>query len=181
MSICTKVAIQVNTKLGGIPWMIKIELSDLMVIGFDVCHDTLDRKKERSYGAMVATMYYKQNDKTQLIKYFSVVSPHANGTELSNNFEINIIKAIQAWGRNPENILIYRDGVGDGQIPYVKEIEIKNIVDGLRRFYGEQRFKMTFIVVTKKSNTRFFQKTRGTTTNPRPGTIVDDVVTLPER
>lgn len=180
MSICTKVAIQVNTKLGGIPWMIKTNMRQLMVIGFDVCHDILDREKKRSYGAMVATMYM-QNGAEQSTKYFSAVSPHVSGNELSNNLEINIIKAIREFGIKPNNILMYRDGVGEGQITYVKKIEIDNILKRLREVYENERVRMTFIVVTKKSNTRFFLKNRGQTINPLPGTIVDDVVTFPER
>jgi aubergine-like protein len=42
--------------------------------------------------------------------------------------------------------------------------------------------KLAFIVVTKKGNTRIFKSTPGGMyDNPPPGTIVDDVITLPER
>lgn len=46
MSIATKVAIQMNCKLGGAPWRVEVPLSGLMVIGFDVCHDTLHPGKD---------------------------------------------------------------------------------------------------------------------------------------
>lgn len=45
-TIATKVAIQMNCKLGGAPWFVEIPLDGLMVIGFDVCHDTLDSRKD---------------------------------------------------------------------------------------------------------------------------------------
>ena len=48
MSIATKVAIQMNCKIGGVPWGISIPLKGLMVVGFDVCHDTA--KKNRDFG-----------------------------------------------------------------------------------------------------------------------------------
>lgn len=49
-----------------------------MIMGFDVCHDTQNKKK--SYGALVATM----NDTHTA--YYSVVQPHNNGEELSTYF-----------------------------------------------------------------------------------------------
>lgn len=48
MSIATKVAIQMNCKIGGIPWSVSIPLQGLMVVGFDVCHDT--NSKDRDIG-----------------------------------------------------------------------------------------------------------------------------------
>lgn len=47
-SIATKVVIQMNCKIGGIPWSIPIPLKGLMVVGFDVCHDT--NSKEKDFG-----------------------------------------------------------------------------------------------------------------------------------
>jgi aubergine-like protein len=47
-SIATKIAIQINCKIGGIPWTVKIPLQGLMVVGFDVCHDT--NSKEKDFG-----------------------------------------------------------------------------------------------------------------------------------
>lgn len=47
----------------------------------------------------------------------------------------------------------------------------------LAEIYGGANFKMAFIIVTKRINSRFFLDRR----NPLPGTVVDDCVTLPER
>lgn len=46
MSIATKIAIQMNCKLGGAPWSVDIPLDGLMIIGFDVCHDTTVKTKD---------------------------------------------------------------------------------------------------------------------------------------
>ena len=40
--------------------------------------------------------------------------------------------------------------------------------------------KFTYVIVSKRINTRFFRN-GGKASNPPSGTIVDDVVTLPER
>jgi len=46
MTIATKVAIQMNCKLGGAPWTIENPLKGLMVIGFDICHDANTKGKD---------------------------------------------------------------------------------------------------------------------------------------
>ena len=48
----------------------------------------------------------------------------------------------------------FRDGVGEGQLEEVRESEIKAIKNAL----GDMDIKLTFIVVSKRINTRFFQK-----------------------
>lgn len=165
-------------KLGGVPCMIELPLSGLMSIGFDVCHDTRDKRK--SYGAMVATMDLKKN-----VKYFSAVSSHTNGEELSNELTLNVTKALREYRRMhqtlPQKIIFYRDGVGEGQIGYVFEHEIKQIKDKLQQIYADagvsSGYKMAFVIVSKRINTRIFHNR----SNPVPGTVVDDVITLPER
>lgn len=174
LSIATKVAIQMNCKLGGAPWTVEIPLDQLMVVGFDVCHDSLN--KGRSFGAMVASL-----DK-HCTRYFSSVSPHTNGEELSNDLSLNIMKAIKKWeeihgGAPPGGILIYRDGVGDGQLPYVYQHEVEQVKGTLSKYLKTAPVKMAMIVVTKRIKTRVFAGTQ----NPPPGTIVDDVITLPQR
>lgn len=119
LSVATKVAIQVNCKLGGVPWIVDLKLKGLMIVGFDVSHDTNDRRQ--SYGAMVASLN-PTSDTNPGGHYFSAINNHANGEQLSQHFGNNIISAIDAYCRHheegsfPARILIYRDGVGDGQV-----------------------------------------------------------------
>ena len=83
----------------------------------------------------------------------------------------------------PEQIILFRDGVGDGDLQYVYETELTQLNQGLMEYYEMEGFeppKFTFIVVTKKINTRLFTNAPKPD-NPPPGTIVDDVITLPER
>uniref|UniRef100_A0A182RCZ1 Aubergine n=1 Tax=Anopheles funestus TaxID=62324 RepID=A0A182RCZ1_ANOFN len=181
MSVATKVVIQLNCKLGGIPWMVKNPLGHAMVVGFDVCHDSNDKSK--SFGALVATMYSpKQIDP----KYFSTIEPHKRGEELSNFIASGIGKSLReyqrAYGANnlPRRIILYRDGVGEGQLGHVVNFETKTIKSTLNQIYANFKdFKpmLTIMVVNKRINTRLFMADR----NPPPGTIVDDIITLPER
>lgn len=174
MSIATKIAIQINCKVGGAPWSVELPLRSLMVVGFDVCHDTTNRS--RAFGATVASM-----DK-YCTSYFSSVSAHTNGEELSNDFGFNIIKAVKRYqelnNELPKDIVIYRDGVGDGQLHFVIDHEVKEIEKKLKEsFYKDVPLRMAFIIVTKRIKTRIFYGNE----NPKPGTVVDDVITLPQR
>jgi aubergine-like protein len=80
-------------------------------------------------------------------------------------------------GALPQRIVIYRDGVGEGDIHTVCTHEVENLKSRLNAMYGGQPCKMAFIIVTKRINTRLFLNGG----NPPPGTIADDCVTLPER
>lgn len=124
-SIATKVAIQMNCKLGGQPWTVEIPIkSTVMVVGFDVTHDT--KNKSKSYGAMVASL------NSTFGRYYSHVHPHITGAELSDFLGTQIVQALAYYkscnnGELPGKIIIYRDGVGDGQLPYVFHHEVVNI------------------------------------------------------
>jgi len=76
MSIATKVVIQMNAKLGGEPWKLKVPLKKCMIVGFDAHHGT---KGNPSVGATVASMT------DTFASYFSVTSYHADCVELSKN------------------------------------------------------------------------------------------------
>lgn len=120
MSIATKVAIQMNCKLGGSPWTTMQPVKNLMVIGYDVCHDP--RNKSNSYGAMVASINQNQT------KYYNAVTQHRNGEELASEFCVNIKIALLKYKDTnkelPSCVIIYRDGVGEGQISFVFNNEV---------------------------------------------------------
>lgn len=184
MSVATKVAIQMNAKIGGLPWNVDVNMNNVMFLGFDVCHDTRDRS--RSFGALVATMDLRSASTTRPSRYFSCVTPHTNGEELSNNLPLSVIKALQQYqdihGKLPDRLLFYRDGVGEGQTNFVYEHELKHLKSKLEDYYRDQPVKLAFIIVSKRINTKFFRDTpqKGIINVPA-GTVVDDVVTLPER
>lgn len=159
--------------------MIEMPINGLMTLGYDVCHDPQDKKF--SWGALVATMDLR----AQNTQFFSAVDRHSKDIEMSNNLKTHIIKALAQYMEInkclPSKILLYRDGVGDGQITYVYENELKMVKEALKEFYKHHgqdvEVPFMYMIVSKRINTRiFFQKQ-----NPQPGTCVDDVVTLPER
>ncbi|XP_052126257.1 piwi-like protein Siwi [Frankliniella occidentalis] len=175
LSIASKVAIQMCCKIGGAPWTVSIPLSDLMVVGFDVFHD--NKVKGRSQGAMVASLDQAMS------RYYSTVTAHRTGEELSTNLAASVVCALRKYrevndGRLPGRIIIYRDGVGEGQIPYVITTELNNVKVALNKVYNGQDVKMAYVIVTKRINTRIFTNERR---NAPPGSVVDDVITDPEK
>ncbi|XP_008216870.1 piwi-like protein Siwi isoform X2 [Nasonia vitripennis] len=174
MSIATKIVIQMNCKIGGIPWSIPIPLKGLMVVGFDVCHDT--NSKDKDFGAMVASL------DPHFGRYFSAVSSHTSGEELSNDLSVNLCKALAQFKHYnnalPKRIVIYRDGVGEGQVPMVFSHEVQQIKNKLETVYDNaDDVKLAYVIVTKKINSRLFAGNQ----NPPPGTVIDDVITDPTR
>ena len=84
-------------------------------------------------------------------------------------------------GNLPQRILIYRDSVSDEQLEYVHKFEVQMILQKLKDIYNEAKVemgpRMSYIVVNTKTKTRLFHNL----SNPKPGSIVDDVITKPER
>ncbi|KAF1768275.1 hypothetical protein GCK72_000087 [Caenorhabditis remanei] len=86
----------------------------------------------------------------------------------------------------------HQDGAVDGQIPYNKNTEVKLVRDAcdmvterVAKLSGKvhKSIKLAFIFVTKRVNMRILKQgaTRASAINPDPGTVVDTVVTRPER
>jgi len=179
LAVATKVALQMNCKLGGEPWAVKVPLKDTMVIGYDTYHDSA--QKGRSVGAVVASL------NSTFTKYLSVANLHTNpAQELNDNICPAITKALRKYYEvnkaMPNRIIMYRDGVGEGQINYVVEHEIAAIEACLaKQGLTADKIKFTYVIVSKRINTRFFRMAGGKPSNPPSGAVVDDVVTLPER
>lgn len=177
MSVATKVAIQINCKLGCAAWMIDLPLNGLMTIGFDIVKSSRD--KSMAYGGLVATMDMKIN-----ATYFSTVAQCHGADECSNNLTVAVASAIRRYKVEhkdlPNRIILYRDGIGEGALTQLMEVEVKTLVEQLRASYEKEQkdFKFAYIVVSKKINSRLFASNGR---NPPPGTVVDDVITLPER
>jgi len=59
--------------------------------------------------------------------------------------------------RMPEHIIVYRDGISEGQFGAVLDTELQALRSAIDlRGYGEDSVKITFIVCQKRHTTRFF-------------------------
>ncbi|CAB3989275.1 piwi 1 [Paramuricea clavata] len=175
MSVCTKIGIQLNCKLGGEVWAVDIPLKNLMVIGIDCYHDSVSKGKSIS-GFVAST-------NQTLTKYYSRCTSQHTGQELVDGIKVCVTGALRKYNEInktlPDRIIVFRDGVGDGQLAAVFEHEVKQFMECFRTVGFQERPKFAFIVVKKRINSRFFLK-NGRLQNPPPGSVVDQHVTRKE-
>ena len=81
-------------------------------------------------------------------------------------------------GVPPENIIVYRDGVSEGQYSDVLDLELAALRTGCSKSYANARGppRFSFIVAVKRHHTRFYpthRKDADKLKNARCGTVVD--------
>lgn len=171
-----KIGVQVAAKIGGEPWYVYIPLGGTMVCGYDTYHDTLQRG--RSFGAFVASM----NDKHS--RWFSRADQHSQLSELSahlaDNFGLALRKYRELNDKFPVRVIIYRDGVSDGEIGHVFNFELKGLLKVMAEC--DKNIRLTFVIVNKRVGARFYLRSANDRyLNPQPGTVIDTTVTRKDR
>ncbi|XP_063807044.1 piwi-like protein 1 isoform X1 [Pseudophryne corroboree] len=176
LSVCSKIALQINCKLGGELWSVEIPVDKMMIVGIDCYHDTLSGR--RSIAGFVASM------NKGMTRWFSRCVIQDQKQEIVDGLKVCMQASLHAWykcnGTLPARIVIYRDGVGDGQLKTVVNYEIQQFIDCITSAGKDYSPKLTVIVVKKRINARFFGYFGGRLQNPPPGTVVDIEVTRPE-
>ena len=173
MSVCSKILLQINAKLGGISYKtVQDKLVNdrkIMVVGVDSSHI----KGKGTGVAMVATI----NDSfTNFFNKEEIIKEDNNKEQLQYCISSFIEKAIEIYKKenkeSPKNIIIYRQGVSLQQKEYLKteiaeidfSLETKNIL-----YY--------YVLVNTKTTFKFFEKSNNRFSNPGPGLLVIDGVT----
>lgn len=151
----SKVLIQMNAKLGGVPWCVDnlpFMKEPTMICGMDVFHSTALGKK--SVLALTASM----NQSATTYWSASVIQDEI-GQEGSTNLQTSMQNAIEAFKRNngapPSNIIFYRDGVGEGQVQGICVPEIEQIKQALAT-HNIASTKLMYVNCCKRVNTRIF-------------------------
>ena len=177
MSVAAKIAVQVNCKIGGVPWMLRLpgdeRVSEAMTIGIDVNHFP---NGQYSCVGFVATI----NDSHTR---FFVAAKKQYRHEFCDTLELMTEEAVAAYrnerGRDPKYLYIFRDGVGDEQLERLRAYELDQIRRGLDRV--KCKAKLTLICVKRRVDQRFWmQNPSGRVVNVPLGLVVDSVVTRPE-
>ena len=174
MSVCSKILLQINAKLGGVSYKASIDKSvserKLMVVGVDSSHI----KKEGTGVAMVATV----NDTfTEFFNKEEIINEENNKEQLQYCVSSFIEEAVASYKKHnnnekPKGIIIYRQGVSLQQKEYLKT-EIQQIdfvcdTKGILYYY---------ILVNTKTTFKFFEKSSKGFSNPGSGLLVIDGVT----
>ncbi|XP_024008951.1 protein argonaute 2 isoform X2 [Eutrema salsugineum] len=178
-------ALKINAKVGGS----NVELMDtfsffskedqVMFIGADVNHPAAHNKMSPSIVAVVGTLNWPQAN-----RYAARVIAQPHRKEEIQGFGdtcLELVKAhYQATGKRPNKIVIFRDGVSDGQFDMVLNVELLDVKLTFEK--NGYNPKITVIVAQKRHQTRFFPATSNDGSdkgNVPSGTVVDTKVIHP--
>lgn len=156
-----------------------------MVVGIDVTHPSTDQTRggAPSVAAMVASV------DQHLATWFAEISVQVKRQERVQDLDKMIKSRLAVWkarnGSYPQRILIYRDGVSEGQFDMVKNDEKPLLDRAVKELYqaaNQSRPSMAIIVVAKRHHTRFAPSNSSCadrTSNCPAGTVVDRGITSP--
>jgi aubergine-like protein len=126
--VASKIVQQMNVKLGMPIWSIPRpqQVSEkTMLIGIDIYHKLVSGN--RSCMGLVASL------DSEFTQYFSRIILMKKGQEMSTEIVGVVEQALKAYFENndkqylPDTIIIYRDGVGEGQVQRLIETELYEI------------------------------------------------------
>lgn len=182
-------ALKINLKLGGTNQLISrlgiIDKGKTMLVGIDVTHPSPGSARNApSIAAIVASI-----DKN-LGQFPADIRIQAGKQEKVDALDNLLSSRLDLWkkhnGSYPENIIVYRDGVSEGQYSMVVDEELPQLKAACRNKYPAPDTKkglprMSIVVVGKRHHTRFYATTEQDaderSKNPPTGTIVDRGVT----
>jgi eukaryotic translation initiation factor 2C len=186
------VGLKINLKAGGVNHKLKEEFSILkdgktMIVGYDVTHPTnmAIRKGGPEPPSLVGFVSSIDSD---LGQWLALSWEQTSRQEmLSNQLTDAFTLRLDTWskhngGQYPNNIVIYRDGVSEGQFSLVLNKELPSIREACRKKYSPQvaQPKITLVVSVKRHQTRFYPSSTDEMSksgNIVNGTIVDRGVT----
>ncbi|KJH50570.1 piwi domain protein [Dictyocaulus viviparus] len=189
---CSNIILKVNMKLGGINSRIVADNithkyiidQPTLVVGIDVTHPTQaeERMNIPSVAAIVANIdllpqSYGANVKVQRKCRESVVY-------LLDAIRERLVSFYRNTNQKPTRIIVYRDGVSEGQFAEVLREEIQGIRSACMILSPDYRPPITYVVVQKRHHARMFCKYStdmvGKARNIPPGTTVDTGIVSPE-
>ncbi|VDN28919.1 unnamed protein product [Gongylonema pulchrum] len=186
---CCNLILKLNMKLGGINSRVVADsitrkyLIDVptLIIGIDVTHPT-QQEERQNIPSIVANLdlypqSYGANIKIQRKCRESVVY-------LLDAVRERLVGFYKATNQKPIRIIVYRDGVSEGQFSEVLREEMQGIRAACLMLATDYRPPITYIVVQKRHHARMFckysQDAVGKAKNIPPGTTVDTGIVSPE-
>ncbi|XP_075404837.1 piwi-like protein 4 [Tenrec ecaudatus] len=175
LSLATKIAMQVTCKLGGELWAVEIPLKSLMVVGIDVCKDAQNK------GTAVVGFVASVNPR--ITRWYSRCILQRTTTDVADCLKVFMTGALNKWYKHnhevPARIIVYRDGVGDGQLQTLIDYEVPQLLSSVTESSTNASSRLSVVVVRKKCIPRFFTERNHTLQNPPLGTVVDSEATRP--
>jgi len=175
MSVCSKILLQINAKLGGVSYKAEINKTvgdrKLMIVGVDTSHI----KRHGTGVAMVATI---NNSFTDFYNKEEIVKESDNKKDrLQYCVSSFIEEAVEVFKKNnggeyPKGIIIYRQGVSLEQKEFLKE-EVQQIDSTCKT----KNILYYYVLVNTKTTFKFFEKSNNEYYNPYSGLLIIDGVT----
>ncbi|KAH8035514.1 hypothetical protein HPB51_005796 [Rhipicephalus microplus] len=185
------ICLKLNAKLGGCNNTVSSDKNvnaifiNALFIGIDVNHPAPGDNHKPSIAACVASF-----DKNAF-RYRARVSVQMNPDgavarkEVVTDLKAMVLDHLKFYygkqRRLPDRIIVYRDGVGEGQFKEVQAKEVDAIKQACRSASPNYQPPVTFIIVQKRHHTRFlpiFDK-QPINVNVPPGTTVENGITQP--
>ncbi|KAF5019913.1 hypothetical protein F66182_8075 [Fusarium sp. NRRL 66182] len=184
------VALKWNLKAGGVNHKLSNEFGILregktMVVGYDVTHPTnMPANKSDAAPSLVGLVATIDRDMGQ---WPSISWEQSSKQEMLDETLTEAFKSrLALWQKHnsqqlPENIVIFRDGVSEGQFAQVLNKELPRIRIACNAMYPKNRSpKISILVSVKRHQTRFYptvEENLGPNNNISNGTVVDRGVT----
>jgi hypothetical protein len=188
-------ALKFNLKLGGINQMVDtarlgiINGDKTMIVGIDVTHPSPGSSSNApSVAGMVASVDRYLGQWPATLRIQAARQEHVADLTSMLSSRLQLWKTKGKHSSFPENILIYRDGVSEGQYNTVLDTELPLLRKAAQQLYPavDQKKglpKFTIIIAGKRHKTRFYPTTAADadqkSANSKPGTVVDRGVTEP--
>lgn len=184
-------ALKINAKCGGRnqavdPSRLHLIAQDkTMVVGIDVTHPSpCSSEHAPSIAGMVASVDKYMGQWPSVCK----VQPRSR-QEMVAGLKDMLKSRLSLWKANgkhthfPENIIVFRDGVSEGQYQLVKETELPLLRQACDEVYpaaNQSKPRITIVIVTKRHHKRFYPTAEDTAdngSNCKAGTIIDRGIT----
>lgn len=183
------VSLKVNLKLGGVNHRLKdpegiLKDPKTMIVGYDVTHPTnLTQEAANAAHSVVALVASVDKDFAQwpAVSWEQESKKEMLDEKLESMFASRLILWRKKNGGLPENIIIFRDGVSEGQYAQVLDQELPHFRSACTKLYPKGiKAKITIVVSVKRHQTRFYPiagDKMSNSENIQNGTVVDRGIT----
>lgn len=183
----SNLCLKINVKLGGVNSILvpsirpKVFNEPVIFLGADVTHPPAGDNKKPSIAAVVGSMDGHPSRYAATVR----VQQHRQEIiqELSHMVRELLVQFYKSTRFKPNRIIMYRDGVSEGQFQPVLQHELTALREACMKLELEYRPGITYIVVQKRHHTRLFcadkKEQSGKSGNIPAGTTVDSHITHP--
>lgn len=192
----SNLCLKINVKLGGINSILvpgirpKVFNEPVIFLGADVTHPPAGDNKKPSIAAVVGSMdaHPSRYAATVRVQQHRQVGGMREGkeeviSEFSSMVKELLIQFYKSTRFKPNRVILYRDGVSEGQFQTVLQHELTAMREACIKLEADYKPGITYIAVQKRHHTRLFcsdkKEQSGKSGNIPAGTTVDVGITHP--